>query len=428
MQWLASISVRRPVFASVLILMVLVVGLAGYFQLGVDRFPKIEFPVVAVITRLPGASPKEVETEITDRIEEAVNTISGIDELNSWSSEGSSTVFITFKLEKNGDTAAQEVRDRLSSVLPLLPSDAEQPIVNKLDPDASPVLFLALKADKPLRDVTEVADKVVRRRLENLTGVGQVSVLGGQKRQINLWVDPVRLRAAGLTATDVQRTLALQNLTVPGGRMETGPEQLTVRVKGRVDSPAQLGDLVIRYTDGHPIRIADVARVEDGAEEPFSSASQDGSPTVMLSIRKQSGGNTVAVVDAIRAKVTDIQAELPPGYSLQVVRDGSETIRTSVAAVLEHLIVGGLLAALVALFFRGKLRSTVIAGDAVPVSVVGGFALFWPWGFTHVTIALVPVGVVGAVVVALARDSREGVTGRCLPALAVWAVSARAEW
>ena len=399
MQWLASISVRRPVFASVLILMVLVVGLAGYFQLGVDRFPKIEFPVVAVITRLPGASPKEVETEITDRIEEAVNTISGIDELNSWSSEGSSTVFITFKLEKNGDTAAQEVRDRLSSVLPLLPSDAEQPIVNKLDPDASPVLFLALKADKPLRDVTEVADKVVRRRLENLTGVGQVSVLGGQKRQINLWVDPVRLRAAGLTATDVQRTLAMQNLTVPGGRMETGPQQLTVRVKGRVDSPAQLGDLVIRYADGHPVRISDVARVEDGAEEPFSSASQDGSPTVMLSIRKQSGGNTVAVVDAIRAKVTDIQAELPPGYSLQVVRDGSETIRTSVAAVLEHLILGGLLAALVVLIFLGNLRSTVIAAVAIPVSVIGTFALMWLRGFTLDTITLLALALAVGIVI-----------------------------
>jgi hydrophobic/amphiphilic exporter-1 (mainly G- bacteria), HAE1 family len=399
MQWLASVSVRRPIFATVLILLVCVIGVAGYFQLGVDRFPKVEFPVVTVITRLPGASPKEVETEITDRVEEAVNTISGIDELNSVSSEGASAVFITFKLDKSADVASQEVRDRLATILPLLPSDADQPIVQKLDPDATPILFLSLKADRPIRDITEVADKIVRRRLENLTGVGQVTVLGGQKRQINLWVDPVKLKASGLTAADISRTLATQNLTVPGGRIETGPSQLSLRVKGRVEEPNELGELVVKYQDGHPIRVKDVARIDDGAEDPFSSAIRDGETAVMLSIRKQSGGNTVAVVDALRAKVADIQAELPGGYKLEVVRDGSETIRTSVAAVLEHLILGALLAALVVLVFLGNLRSTVIAAIAIPVSVIGTFALMWLKGFTLDTITLLALALAVGIVI-----------------------------
>src|SRR3954466_5170439 len=225
MQWLAKISVKRPVFATVLILLICVIGATGYFQLGVDRFPKVDFPTVAVVTRLPGAAPSEVETEITDKIEEAVNTISGIDELRSTSSEGVSMVFITFNLDKEVDVAAEEVRDHVGRIVPLLPKDIDAPVVSKMDPDATPVLYVSVNAGKPIREVTEVADRQIRRQLENVPGVGQVLLLGGTKRQINVWLDPIKLRAASLSAADVQRAIGMQNLTSPGGHVDTGPEQ-----------------------------------------------------------------------------------------------------------------------------------------------------------------------------------------------------------
>src|SRR6476659_306556 len=203
MQWLAAISVKRPVFASVLILTLTVIGAFSFSRLGLDRFPKVDFPTVVVTTRLPGAAPEEVETELTDKIEEAVNTVSGIDELRSISTEGVSQVIVSFQLEKNIDIAAQEVRDHLSTVLADLPEGTKTPVVNKLDPDAAPVLFVALQSSRPIREVTEYADHEVREALENVSGVGQVSIVGGRKRQIQVFLDPVRLRAAGLAATDV---------------------------------------------------------------------------------------------------------------------------------------------------------------------------------------------------------------------------------
>src|SRR5919205_2173408 len=202
MQWLASVSVRRPVFASVLVLTLTVIGAFSFGQLGVDRFPKVDFPTVVVTTRLPGAAPEEVETEITDKIEEAVNTISAIDELRSTSSEGVSLVVVSFLLEKDADIAAQEVRDRVNRVLPLLPRTIDQPTVEKFDPDAAPVLTLAVSADKPVRDITEYADKTLRRQLESVNGVGQVLVIGGRQRQVNITLDPARLQGHNLTVTD----------------------------------------------------------------------------------------------------------------------------------------------------------------------------------------------------------------------------------
>src|SRR5919109_2375176 len=226
MQWLASISVRRPVFATVITLSLTVVGAFAFTRLGLDRFPKVDFPTVVVTTRFPGAAPEEVETEVTDKIEEAVNTISGIDELRSNSSEGVSQVIVAFLLEKDGDVAAQEVRDRVNRVLPLLPKTIEQPTVEKFDPDSAPVLTLAVSAKKPIRDITEYADKTLRRQLENVNGVGQVMVVGGRQRQVNVWLDADRLRAYNLTVTDVTRALQAQNIEIPGGRVDQGPESL----------------------------------------------------------------------------------------------------------------------------------------------------------------------------------------------------------
>jgi HAE1 family hydrophobic/amphiphilic exporter-1 len=399
-QWLAALCVKRPIFASVLILVVLVIGIAGYVQLGVDRFPNIDFPIVVVITNEPGASPEDVETEITDKVEEAVNTISGIDELRSVTTEGVSQVIITFVLEKDVDIAAQEVRDHLSTVLHQLPKDIDQPIVQKLDPAAQPILYYALRAEgHTLRDTTELADKRVRRALESVDGVGQVQLVGGRKRQINVMLDPIRLRAANATVLDVQRAIAAQNLTSPGGRVDTGPGELTVRVHGRVNDPEQIGDLVVRQEASHSIRVRDVANVEDGEEEPQSVALLDGEPTVLLALRKQSGSNTVLVVDRVKQRVGDIQGTLPAGYHLENVRDESGVIRTSVDSVKEHLVMGALLAAVIVFFFLGNVRSTIIAAIAIPTSIIGTFATMWWAGYTLNTITLLALALAVGIVI-----------------------------
>jgi hydrophobic/amphiphilic exporter-1 (mainly G- bacteria), HAE1 family len=382
MQWLAALCVKRPVFASVLILSLTVIGIFSFTRLGVDRFPKIDFPTITVTTVQPGAAPEQVETEITDKIEEAVNTISGIDDLRSVSSEGISQVIISFVLEKETDVAAQEVRDKVNGVLPRLPKTIQQPRVDKMDPDAAPVLSLALTAKQPVRDITEYADKVLRRQIEGVNGVGQVIVLGGRQRQINVWLDGDRLRAYNLTVNDVARALQGQNIETPGGRVDQGPQSVTLRTRGRVQSVAEFSDIVIRQKDTHPVRIGDVARVEDGEAEAETLANVDGVSTVLLQVRRQSGTNTVEVVRAVKERLKDVKAALPSGYNLRIVRDTSDFIEASIHNVEEHLIVGSILAALVVLLFLTNLRSTIIAAIAIPTSIIATFGLIWYMGFT----------------------------------------------
>ncbi|XXX76148.1 efflux RND transporter permease subunit [Sorangium sp. So ce134] len=382
MQWLARVCVKRPVFASVLMLVIVVLGAAGYTRLGLDQFPDIDVPYVVVTTRLDGAAPEEVETEISDRIEGAVNTISGIEDLRSTSTQGVSQVVVGFALEKDADVAAQEVRDKISVVLPSLPKGIDPPIVSRIDLGAAPVLLVSVESDRPIRELSEIADKQVRRQIEGISGVGQVNLIGAQSRQLNVWLDPIALRAQGITAAEVQRAIAAQNLMTPGGSVETGPEDLTLRVMGRVDSPEALGRIVLRQQDGRAVRLADVARVEDGRAEEKTWAQLDRRRTVLLSIVKQSGQNTVTVVDTVKARLAEVQRSLPEGTKIEVVRDGSRVIRTGIAAVKEHLVLGALLAAAVVLLFLGNARSTLIAALAIPISVVGTFAVMWIAGFT----------------------------------------------
>ena len=382
MQWLAEICVRRPVFAWVLVLSLVVVGLFAFGRLGVDRFPNVDIPSISVTTRLPGAAPEQIETEVTDKIEEAVNTISGIDTLSSTSSEGISQVIVAFKLEKNTDVAAQEVRDRVNRIIPQLPRTVLQPTVEKLDPTASPVITVAVTADKPLRDITEFVDKVLRRRLESSDGVGQVVVIGGRKRQVNLWLDAALLRGQRLSINEVARALQSQNADVPGGRMDQGAESVTLRTRGRVDTVDGFGDIVLREADGHAVRLRDVGRVEDGMAEPRTQASVNGVSTVLLQIRKQSGTNTVEVANNVKARLTELEAILPPGYQLRIVRDEAQFIEASIASVQEHLVVGSILAAIVVFLFLGNWRSTVIAAISIPTSIIATFALVWYMGFT----------------------------------------------
>jgi len=400
MQWLAELCVRRPVFATVLSLVILVVGGVFYRQLGVDQFPKIDFPVVVVVSVLPGAAPEDMETDISDKIEGAVNTISGIDELRSTSSEGISTVVIQFQLEKDVNVAAAEVQQKVNSVLPELPKGIDPPIVQKFDPDAQPVLFIALRAvGESVKDVTDVADRVVRRRLESLGGVGQVTLIGARKRQINLLVDPVKLKALGITPAEVGAAVNAQNITLPGGRLDTSRDYLTLRVNGRVKSLDEMRAIVVRNTQGREVRLDEVATIEDGVEDVSTAALWNGEPTVLLALRKQSGTNTVAVVDAVRARLEDVRKELPKGYSLEVQRDGSAVVRTGTEAVTEHLILGALFAAIIVLIFLGNVRSTVIAALAIPTSIIGTFALMKLMDFTLNTITLLALALAVGIVI-----------------------------
>jgi len=388
MHKLAALCVRRPVFASVLILSLVVVGVFSYFSLGVDRFPNVDFPIATVTTVQVGASPEEIETEITDKIEGAINRISGIDQLISVSSEGVSVVTVRFQIEKNGDVGVQEVRDKVNSVLRLLPKDAEPPVIEKIETDAAPILTIALSGNAGVREITEFADKVLKRQLEATYGVGQIQLIGGRERQINVELDSARLAAVGLTAADVVRALQSQNVQVPGGRVEAGVRDLTLRTYGRVGSPEQFADVAIVNRGGYTIRIGDVGKVVDGQAEVGSLASVDGEPAVVLQVRKQSGTNTVAVVDILRGRIAELEKLLPQGWQLRIVRDQSDYIRTALHNVQEHLILGSILATFIVLLFLHKLRPTLIAGVAIPASIIASFAAMNYMGFTLNTITL----------------------------------------
>ncbi len=383
MQWLAAICIRRPVFATVIVLVLTVLGLFAYFGLGVDRFPKVEIPVVVITTILPGAAPEEVETEVTDKIESAVNTISGIDELRSFSVEGVSQVAIMFVLDKDVDVAAQEARDKIDAILAELPDGIDPPMVAKMDPDAAPILTLAVSAQRAdVRAVTEFADKVLRRELESLPGVGQVTIIGGRKRQVNVWIDPERLQKFNLTAGVVAGALASQNVEIPAGRVEQGGRTLTLRTRGRVESIEQMEDIVLTSRDGSAVRLRDVAEVQDGMAEPESAGFKGTNPAVLLSIRKQSGTNTVEVIHALKERLEAVKKRLPAGYTLDVARDQSEFIENSVDAVKEHLALGSLLAAIIVFFFLANARSTIISAIAIPTSIISTFAIMRAAGFT----------------------------------------------
>lgn len=399
MQWLAEISVKRPVFASVIILIFVVVGVFGYTKLPLDRFPKVDFPTISVITRLDGATPQEIETEITDKIEEAVNTVSGIDEVRSTSSEGISQVLVTFNLDKPVDVAAQDVRDRVNRILSDLPDDADSPIVEKLDPDAEPIMSISLVADKPVREISEYADKVLRRKLESVAGVGQVTLLGTQNRQINIWLDPVRLRAFDLTAIDVQTAIRQQNIQIPSGDIKGSGLETNLRVLGKAQSVDDIGKIVVKERDGGLVRLNDVARLEDGAEEQDTVALRNGQPTITLSIRRQSGENTVAVVDAVKERLDEIKKTLPQGYSVEIVRDNSLVIRTSTHAVKEHLVLGSVFAALIVLFFLANGRATFISALSIPTSIIAAFGVMWIGNVTMNTISLVALTLAVGIVV-----------------------------
>jgi HAE1 family hydrophobic/amphiphilic exporter-1 len=382
MQWLAEVCVKRPVFATMLILSLTVVGAFSFFSLGVDLFPKIDFPTITITVINPGASPQEIETEVTEKIEEAVNTISGIDELRSTSVEGISQVFVVFVLEKDVNVAAQEVENRVQTVIPNLPETAEQPTVQKLDTDAAPVLRIVVSAPTSLRDITEVAKDKIKERIESINGVGQVSIIGGRERQINVWIDPDKMRSYGISAVEVSNALRIQNQEFPSGRLDEGGTETALRTLGKIQKPEEFADVVVATRGTYSVKIRDIGNIEDGAEELRTEARLNGQPAVTMVVSKQSGQNTVAVARALKARLKEIEPTLPRDYRMQVIGDNSLFIENSLNAIEEHLIVGGLLAVIVVFLFLWNFRSTIIAALAIPVSIVSTFALMYAMGYT----------------------------------------------
>lgn len=382
MQQLAAICIQRPVFASMLILALVVIGAASYTRLAVDRFPSVDLPTVRVRTTLPGASPEEVESAVTRRIEEVVNTVEGLDELRSVSGPGVSVVIANFKLERDIEVAAQDVRDRVATVVGDLPPEADPPVISKFNNDLTPVLTVALSGNRSLRELTELADKVVKIQLERSSGVGEVEIVGGLERAINVWVQADRLAAYRLPITVVRDALVRQNADIPGGNVTGVLREHTLRTMGRVTDARAFNDLVITTVNGAPVRVRDLGWAEDGTKERRSIARLNGVPTVVLNVRRQSGANTVEVIEAVKANLTRVTAQLPPDLRLEVIRDQSRYIAAALHEIHLHLVLGGILACGVVLLFMRSWRATLIAGMAIPTSVISTFGVMWALGLT----------------------------------------------
>ncbi len=399
MQKLAEICIRRPVFATMIVLSLVVVGAASFFRLGVDRFPSVDLPTVSIRTGLPGGSPQEVESLVTQQIEEVVNTVDGIDELRSISGQGSSFVIATFKLNRDLEAATQDIRDRVNSLGRNLPEDATPPVIQKFDNDSTPVITISLSADRSIRELTELADKTVRVQLERVGGVGEVRVVGGLDRAINVWIDAERLAAYQIPVTALRSALTRQNADVPGGNVNTGREELVLRTMGRYTDPRGFEDLVIANVNGSPIRMRDVARVEDGTKEQRSVARLNGVPTVTLEVRRQSGANTVDVINGVKAELPRVTGQLPADVKMEVIRDQSRYIEAALHEIETHLILGSILASLVVLLFMRSWRSTLIAGVAIPCSLISTFAMMRALDFTLNSVTMLALVLMVGVVI-----------------------------
>ncbi|MCC6784169.1 MAG: efflux RND transporter permease subunit [Planctomycetes bacterium] len=382
MQGLASVCIRRPVFATMLIAALVVAGATGYVHLPVDRYPAVDLPQVSVRSSLPGASPEEVEVSVSQPIEEAVNTIEGIEELRSISGQGTSIVLLTFSLERSIDAAAQDVRDRVAGVLGRLPRDLDPPVIGKFDNDSQAVLTVAVAGPRSIRELTELADKRVVPFLERAAGVGEVRMVGGVERAVDVAVDAQRLAAYGLTIQSVRDALRRQNVDVPGGLLTEPGRERTLRTMGRYLEPRAFAELVIETRGSVPIRIRDIGEVSDGTKEARSLARLDGEPTVILEIRRQSSANTVAVIEACKAALERTRGGLPPDVRLDVILDQSRYIEAALHEIDLHLVLGSILASLVVLAFMRSWRSTLIAAIAIPTSVVSTFGVMWAFDFT----------------------------------------------
>jgi HAE1 family hydrophobic/amphiphilic exporter-1 len=375
---LPSFSIQRHVFTLMVSLVLVLFGIIGLARLGIDKFPKIEFPAVSVVTTMQGADPEIIDKNITDIIEEAVNQVPGVKSITSSSSIGASVIGIEFELEKNVDVAYQEVKSKVDGILKQLPKDADPPVVRKIEVGANAVLWIVLQGNRTLQELNTFADEVLKPRLETINGVGQVQIGGQIKRTIRVWLNTERLQAYNLSPIDVANTFGKEHIILPAGFLGGTSRELLIKFDAEFNKLTDLNNMIIAYRRGAPVYLKDVARIEDGLEDARKLARYKGQPAVGLGIVKSSGANVVAVVDAAKARVDkELRPILPPGLELSYSSDDSISIRQSIDALKEHLIIGTLLAALMVFLFLKSGRSTLIIATAIPVSLMATFAVMY---------------------------------------------------
>ena len=380
---LSDLCVRRPVFATMLVMSLVVLGTFSFRNLGVDLFPKADPATVSVALTLPGASPDELSTSVIEPMEEAISGVSGIDEIQSRMAEGRAQITVRFVLERDINDASNDVREKVASAIRNMPPALLPPVITKVDPDADPVLSLIISSDgMSLRTLTELADKQIARAIQTVNGVGEVSLLGGRAREIHIVVDIEKLNSYGLAISQVRDALIAENVEIPGGTVEQGKGQLLLRTLGRVDAAANFNDIVVATRNGTPIRVSDIGHAEDAFQRPTSAVWLGKTPAVMLDIRRAMGENTVAVIEGVRAKLGPIQRSLPPSVKVTVIRDDSRFIYASISSLEEHLIFGALFATVVVMFFIRNLRAVIISAVAIPASIISAFTLMNIMGFT----------------------------------------------
>ena len=401
---LAETCVKYPVFTVMLLAFLVTLGVFSYRGLAVDLFPKADPATVNVNVQLPGATPEEVITGVVLPLEDAISSVSGIDEITVYSTEGFANITCTFVLERDIEGAAQDIREKVAAAISRLPRDTLPPVITKQDPQSDPIMTLLVSGPMSRRELTEIADKQVRRAIQTVDGVGSVELNGTQGRQVRVLLDAQKLTSHNLTVLDVRDALQRENIEAPGGRMITGPQELGLRTLGRVTSAEQFGEIVIGTRGGTPVRVRDVAQVEDGAQElrTWSALFRKDSPgqdVVSIQVLRQSGANTVRVADNVRSKLDELRAQLPPGVQLQVIHDISEFINASVHSLLEHLILGSIFASLIVLLFMRNWRAVIIAAVAIPASIISTFTLMRGMDFSLNNITLLALTLAVGIVI-----------------------------
>ena len=387
--FLSDISIKRPVFATMMMVALVVLGIVSYQRLAIDEYPDITYPIVIAQTSYPGASPEVMMRDISKPIEEALNTVQGIKEIGSTSLEGISIVRLQFNLGVDVAAAQQDVQAKVARIRRSLPQDIQDPIIQHFDPNDSPIMSIALQStERPIREITDLANEVVQTRIEAIPGVGGVNIVGGNARQIRVQVNPDAMRAYGLSPAQLTAALQAENQEVPAGRIERGATERLVRVTGRIIDPRAFADIPVVVRNGTPIRISDVATVVDGAENRRTGAEINNTPAVSLDILKISGSNTVEVADAVRAAIGELEKQLPLDIHMTVIRDDSQRIRESLADVEITIVMGAILTIMVIYLFLNSWRSTVITGLTLPVSMISAFFTMWVFNFTVNTMTL----------------------------------------
>ena len=387
--FLSDVSIKRPVFATMMMVALIVFGIVSYQRLAIDEYPDITYPVVIVQTTYRGASPQVMEREVSRPIEEALNTVQGVYEITSTSGEGSSMVRLQLNLNVDVMEAQQEVMSKVAAVRRELPQDIEDPIIRRFDPNDRPIISIAMQsAERPIRELTDLADEVMKTRIEAVSGVGEVNVVGGTARQVQIQLDPNSMRAYGVAPAQVSQALQRENQEVPAGRVERGETQRMIRVTGRIKEPSQFGDIVVAERQGVPVRVRDIATVVDGSEVPRSAAYMNGARAVTLDVLKISGANTVEVAENIKHTLAEMEKDMPEDISLTVIRDDSKRIHEALLDVQITIILGALLTIAIIYLFLNSWRSTIITGLTLPVSIISAFFIMWLFGFTINTMTL----------------------------------------